>query len=100
MDAVQRAREDEKKKLLEIKPFAQLQSCFAKIQLPKSWTVARYCYYAFSILTATGNQQKLPWMCAPTRYLTAFSETQMIQLVEPKGRYRWLMKNAIPVPEK
>ena len=37
MDAVQRARQDEKKKLLEIKTFAQLQSCFAKIQLPKSW---------------------------------------------------------------
>ena len=31
MDAVQRAREDEKKKRLEIKPFAQLQSCFPKI---------------------------------------------------------------------
>ena len=37
MDAVQRVHEDEKKKLLEIKTFAQLQSCFAKIQLPKSW---------------------------------------------------------------
>ena len=37
MDVVQRVHEDEKKKLLEIKTFAQLQSCFAKIQLPKSW---------------------------------------------------------------
>ena len=37
MDAVQRAREDEKEKLLEIKTSAQLQSCFAKIQWSKSW---------------------------------------------------------------
>ena len=37
MDAVQHARKDGKKKLLEIKTFAQLQSCFAKFQLPKSW---------------------------------------------------------------
>ena len=59
MDAVQRAREDEKKEAARNQTFAQLQSCFGKIQLPKSWTVARYCYYAFSILTATGNQQKL-----------------------------------------
>ena len=91
MDAVQRAREDEKKKLLEIKTFAQLQSCVAKIQLVKSWRLwetesEMHVYH--SLFRHRRYLQTRSWMCAPIPYSTAFSETQMIQLVEPKGGNR------------
>ena len=81
MDAVQRAREDEKRRCSKSKLLPSCNPVLPRFNCRRAGACGKQ--NARCMCT-----NPFPSMYAPIPYLTAFSETQMIRLVEPKGRYR------------
>ena len=81
MDAVQRAREDEKRSCSKSKLLPSCNTVLPRFNCQR----AGACRKQNPRCMGTN---PFPSMYAPRPYLTAFSETQMIRLVEPKERYQ------------